>query len=930
MVNGSSILHPEKSIKGVKKRNGETVDWETQKVYDALFAAFSNAAELEKKEIDKSAVKEVADIVVKEITAEGIEYPDVDYINQKAIEVARKKEYNLAANIFEKYSNERKEKRDALRVVKVVNSSMDTTDTHLLVEGESKSTLSGWDRGKIAFALRKEAGLDSDKSRYISKIVEKKIIDSGLEMLTTGIIREFVDVALLQAGEVKRMKKQQILGVPTYDLEQLIFTKSVENSNIATNNPEAINLAIAEIILKKYALENIFSEEVAEAHLTGRVHLHDLGYPIRTYCSSHSLEYIKKYGLDLDNLEVKSTSPSHSRTLTGHLNTFLADMQPYYAGALGIAFMNVFYAPLLKFDMEGKNDKKRKKDIKQEAQYSIFSLSQSAFSRGGQALFIDANIHTGIPKILEEVPAIGPDGKYMIKRTKTLDEIVELSEDEIKDAKIYRATPDEDGNVVMEAKIKRDGKRKTVELGEVPEAEKGRLLSLNRRYFEKKDDGMHFIREYDDIELVKEVERDKDGNAIDPKDGTILRYKDFKKEAQEFTKAMLEVWKDGDAYGKVFSFPKCDLHVNAETFSDPEQYKLFMYACEVASKNGTPYFFFDRNESQLSQCCRLRTTVTDNRMIKYPERMRFCGFQNITINLPQAAYRAGKENLEGMIKDIEKSMEIAVDAHLQKKEFISKIMNTEGTPLWQVGKKTADGEPYVDLDKATYIIGLIGLNEAVQYVTGKELHEGIEDSKSAYKDGMKVVAAMNLKAKELSKKTGLKLTLEESPAESAARRFVKTDLRIYPTQTKSVVKGDLDKDEMYYTNSIHFRADAPVSLTERIEYQSRFHSLIESGAIIHAFVGEKRPSAESIANLVEKAYKNTQCAQLVISPEFTYCGDCHKEDAGLKEKCGSCGSENVVGITRIVGYYSRVDNWNKSKKGELKDRRKAAENYVPV
>ena len=66
------------------------------------------------------------------------------------------------------------------------------------------------------------------------------------------------------------------------------------------------------------------------------IHLHDLGYPTRVYCSSHSLEYLKKYGLDLQNLDTKSGPAKHARTLTGHLNTFLASMQAYYAGALGV------------------------------------------------------------------------------------------------------------------------------------------------------------------------------------------------------------------------------------------------------------------------------------------------------------------------------------------------------------------------------------------------------------------------------------------------------------------------------------------------------------------------------------------------------------------------------------------------------------------
>ena len=39
-------------------------------------------------------------------------------------------------------------------------------------------------------------------------------------------------------------------------------------------------------------------------------------------------------------------------------------------------------------------------------------------------------------------------------------------------------------------------------------------------------------------------------------------------------------------------------------------------------------------------------------------------------------------------------------------------------------------------------------------------------------------------------------------------------------------------------------------------------------------------------------------------------------------KCKNCGSKNVYGISRIVGYYSVIDHWNESKQAELKDRQK--------
>lgn len=46
----------------------------------------------------------------------------------------------------------------------------------------------------------------------------------------------------------------------------------------------------------------------------------------------------------------------------------------------------------------------------------------------------------------------------------------------------------------------------------------------------------------------------------------------------------------------------------------------------------------------------------------------------------------------------------------------------------------------------------------------------------------------------------------------------------------------------------------------------------------------------------------------------------------LEPYCPHCGSKNVYGISRVVGYYSKIENWNKSKIAELKDRQKG--NYA--
>ena len=732
----------------------------------------------------------------------------------------------------------------SLEAVSVVSEeqSKDTTDIHLFVSAPTQGITAKWDRQRIIDALINEAGIPKEEAEEIAIAVEKKVLASGIKTVTVSLIRELVDNELFSKGLGKKLEKQQMIGMPSFNLNQIIFTKSNENSNITANNPEAVNLEIAEVILKQYALKEIFTKDVAEAHMSGAVHIHNLGMPIRVYCSAHSPEYLKKYGLRLLNLSTASSPAKYASTLTGHLNTFLASMQAYYAGALGLAYINIFYAPLL-----AGYDYKR---MKQEAQYLIFSCSQSAFSRGGQTLFIDFNVHLGVPSYLKNVPAIGPAGKYMHKM--------------------------HDGS----------------------------------------------------IKYLDDVTRDEKGDLVQPKEGRILTYADFEKESQDFAKAMMEVWMAGDSDGKPFPFPKFNLHINNESFTDTKQNELFKFACKVSSVNGATYFVFDREDATLSQCCRLKTKITDNYMIQHPESMRFCGFLNVTLNLPQAAYRGGGD-LEKTIEEVKKTMDLAAKAHAQKKSFIGKISNYPGAPLWQLGKDSPDGKSYIDLEKVTHIIGLIGLNECVKRITGKELHESDE----AYKTGIKIISAMYFKCKELEKSFGMKFTLEESPAESTSLRLAKIDLAKFP-EAKDFVRGNQEKGEVYYTNSIHFAPDAPISIVERIEKQGKFNSLIESGSITHLFVGEKLPDADSIANLVKKTWDNTQSAQLVFSPEFTVCDDCKKVTLGFRrgeEKCRFCGSENIYGISRVVGYYSIIggkkggkefEGWIKSKQGEFKDRQK--------
>ena len=147
-------------------------------------------------------------------------------------------------------------------------------------------------------------------------------------------------------------------------------------------------------------------------------------------------------------------------------------------------------------------------------------------------------------------------------------------------------------------------------------------------------------------------------------------------------------------------------------------------------------------------------------------------------------------------------------------------------------------------------------------------------------------------------------------------------MKSFPEQTKSVVKGNLDTNEIYYTNSSYINVGANVSPIERVRIEGMFHPLIEAGALTHVWLGESKPSPESIAAFVEKTFRCTQNTQIAFSPEFTSCLDCGQTTRGLEEVCPKCGSSHIEGITRVTGFFSKISGWNKGKIAELKDRMK--------
>lgn len=671
----------------------------------------------------------------------------------------------------------------------------------------SDEKIGTWDRQAIVRSLRRELGPADGLWQEIAEKVERQIKRMRLETITAPLIRELVCVELLRQGMEGEYKKYQRLGLPIWDVGNIITTHNEQVSSNNPHTPETTNCSIAGEVKSDFALAQIYSPDVTEAHLRGGIHLHKLDFPDRPYCCGNNLEYLKKYGLNLASSLALAKPAKHPDVLILHMIKFACMLQVHFSGAIGWEAVNIFLAPYLVGLSE--------KELYDLAQLLVFEFNMQNVAKGGQAVFSDINLYWEVPEHYCQTPAIGPSGKYTGKT-----------------------------------------------------------------------------------------------------------YADYQKEAQRFLTALMKVYLKGDGSGRPFFWPKPNFHMTESFWKTPGSEEFLLLASQVAAEKGNTEFFFDRGSTaRISQCCRLsfKLDKKDLEETKKPELMRHSATSWVTLNLPRIAYEAEHDEKK-LFQLLGKQMDLAAKAHQQKCRFIKKLLDLgRAGPLAALTtRQPGDPYPYYRFDRSVQLSTIYGVNEMVQYHLGQELHQSDE----ALKLGLKVVSFMHLYAKEQSKKTGLRICTEQTPAEGTSYRLARLDLQWFEKEARQVVKGDLKTRAVYYTNSSQMNVSAPIDPIERVAKEGLFHPLIDAGAMTHVWLGEQNPSAASIADFVKKTWLNTQSELVAFSPEFTLCSDCRETSRGLNNQCPYCQSDKVDHMTRISGFFSLTSRWNKGKVQELKDRYK--------
>jgi len=264
-----------------------------------------------------------------------------------------------------------------------------------------------FDPTKVEQSLIIETGLDQKSADFITELVVRRIISSGIKFLSGPHIREIVCSILSEQHYEEERKIYTRIGMPLMDYEAILEYGVNENAN-QNMNPESIHHWAANRISDEYALLRILDSEEAQAHLYGDIHIHMLRYfDLRPFCQEWDPRMILEHGLPPVEswAQCSKSGPAGSlRVAVTHLAKWLGIIQGEFSGGQGYDYINTFLAPYAR----GISDK----EIEQSMQCLIFETNQIFAARGGQVPFTSISCAPTVPDGLLNIPAIGLHGKF--------------------------------------------------------------------------------------------------------------------------------------------------------------------------------------------------------------------------------------------------------------------------------------------------------------------------------------------------------------------------------------------------------------------------------------------------------------------------------------------------------------------------------------
>ncbi len=387
-------------------------------------------------------------------------------------------------------------------------------------------------------------------------------------------------------------------------------------------------------------------------------------------------------------------------------------------------------------------------------------------------------------------------------------------------------------------------------------------------------------------------------------------YGAFQPEMDAFNRAFLEVMTEGDAKGRVFTFPIPTYNITKDfDFDDPRLAPLWT----ATARYGIPYFANFVNsemspEDARSMCCRLRL---DTRALRHRGGGLFGAnpltgsIGVVTLNLPRLGHVA--RDRSDFLHRLDRLMDLSRDSLVLKRKVLEQFTDAGLYPY---------ARHYLGVIKERYgsywgnhfsTIGLVGLDEASRNLLGEGL---LQSAGRAF--ALEALDHMRARLAQYQEETGTPFNLEATPAEGASHRLATLDRERFP---KMRVLAGADAERVVYSNSSQPAVDALDDPFALLEQQDAFQAKYTGGTVLHFWLGERVEDPATVKAFVRAVCAGHRLPYFTLTPTFSVCPE-HGYLVGERARCPECGAETEV-YSRVVGYLRPVRQWNRGKQQEF-------------
>jgi ribonucleoside-triphosphate reductase len=391
-------------------------------------------------------------------------------------------------------------------------------------------------------------------------------------------------------------------------------------------------------------------------------------------------------------------------------------------------------------------------------------------------------------------------------------------------------------------------------------------------------------------------------------------YSEYQEEMNMLNKSFLEVMVEGDALGRVFTFPIPTYNITKDFDWDNPTLEFLW---EATAKYGIPYFSNFVNSSMSpddsrSMCCRLRldTSKLEARGGGLFGANPLTGSIGVvTVNLPRIGYLALDE--DDYFDRLEKQIDLA-QSSLEIKRKVLETFTDSGLYPYTKFYLNSVKERFNKFWKNHFsTIGIIGMNESCLNFLSCDIA-----SEEGNTFANKVMDFLRDKLVTFQEETGNNYNLEATPAEGTTYRLARIDRAQFP----DILVANNEKGvEPFYTNSTQLPVNYSNDVFEVLDLQDELQAKYTGGTVLHVFAGERLNDLDSMKNLVKKICDNYTLPYFTFSPTFSVCPS-HGYISGEHYNCPCC-SDNCEVYSRVVGYLRPVSQWNGGKQAEFNMRK---------